>query len=266
MIRLPVAVDPVNEIRSTLGESVSSSPTRWSADVTTLTTPGGDVRLLGDEAAEAGGVPGGVGGGLDDHGVARGQDRAHLVERDLDRVVPRHDGADDAHGLLDDAAPARHPHLLGVGEGPLPLELVDHLGRPAQSASSSGQSTWAAKVIMRGVPTSAMISSRNSSRSDSRADLELLEAALAQRAVGRPVGLVEGPPGGVDGPAHVLRRRVGDFAEHLLGGGVDVVEAFARRGFHELAVNEHADLTATDLAGHASTPFGSPRNSRPRRG
>ena len=41
MIRLPVTVEPVNEIRSTLGESVSSSPTRWSDDVTTLTTPAG---------------------------------------------------------------------------------------------------------------------------------------------------------------------------------------------------------------------------------
>jgi hypothetical protein len=41
MIRLPTAVEPVNEIRSTLGDSVSSSPTRWSDEVTTLTTPGG---------------------------------------------------------------------------------------------------------------------------------------------------------------------------------------------------------------------------------
>ncbi len=28
MMRLPTAVEPVNEIRSTFGESVSSSPTR----------------------------------------------------------------------------------------------------------------------------------------------------------------------------------------------------------------------------------------------
>ena len=42
MIRLPTAVDPVKEIRSTLGDSVSSSPTRWSDDVTTLSTPGGN--------------------------------------------------------------------------------------------------------------------------------------------------------------------------------------------------------------------------------
>ena len=41
MIRLPVTVEPVNEIMSTSGDSVSSSPTRWSDDVTTLNTPGG---------------------------------------------------------------------------------------------------------------------------------------------------------------------------------------------------------------------------------
>ena len=41
MIRLPTAVEPVNEIRSTFGDSVSSSPTKWSDAVTTLTTPAG---------------------------------------------------------------------------------------------------------------------------------------------------------------------------------------------------------------------------------
>ena len=41
MIRLPTAVEPVNEMRSTFGESVSSSPTRWSDAVTTLSTPAG---------------------------------------------------------------------------------------------------------------------------------------------------------------------------------------------------------------------------------
>jgi hypothetical protein len=41
MIRFPTAVEPVKEIRSTFGERVSSSPTRWSDAVTTLTTPGG---------------------------------------------------------------------------------------------------------------------------------------------------------------------------------------------------------------------------------
>ena len=41
MMRLPVAVEPVKEIRSTFGDSVSSSPTRWSDEVTTFTTPAG---------------------------------------------------------------------------------------------------------------------------------------------------------------------------------------------------------------------------------
>ena len=39
--------------------------------------------------------------------------------------------------------------------------------------------------------------------------VQLLEALLAEGVVGRPVGLVEGPPGGVDGPVHLGRRRVG---------------------------------------------------------
>ena len=46
MIRFPTAVEPVNEIRSTCGESVSSSPTRWSEEVTTFRTPGRDVGPL----------------------------------------------------------------------------------------------------------------------------------------------------------------------------------------------------------------------------
>ena len=41
MIRMPVRVDPVKEIMSTSGLRVSSSPTRWSEEVTTLKTPAG---------------------------------------------------------------------------------------------------------------------------------------------------------------------------------------------------------------------------------
>src|SRR3954467_8659816 len=41
-MRLPTAVEPVNEIMSTSGDDVSTSPTAaGSADVTTLNTPGG---------------------------------------------------------------------------------------------------------------------------------------------------------------------------------------------------------------------------------
>ena len=41
MMRRPVAVDPVNEMTSTRRSIVSSSPTRWSDEVTTLSTPAG---------------------------------------------------------------------------------------------------------------------------------------------------------------------------------------------------------------------------------
>jgi hypothetical protein len=41
MIRLPVTVDPVKATMSTSGEVLRTSPTRWSEDVTTLSTPGG---------------------------------------------------------------------------------------------------------------------------------------------------------------------------------------------------------------------------------
>ncbi len=56
---------------------------------------------------------------------------------------------------------------------------------------------------------------------------------------------------------HVLRGRVGHLPEHLFGGRVDVLEPLARRGFDQFAIDEHADFTATNLARHASTPFGS---------
>jgi hypothetical protein len=82
--------------------------------------------------------------------------------------------------------------------------------------------------------------------------LQLLEAALAERVVGRPVGLVEGPPGGVNGPLHVLGRSVGYFPQHFFGGRIDIVEPLARRGLDELTVNEHAHFTGTTLVGHVA--------------
>jgi hypothetical protein len=40
-IRRPVVVEPVKATMSICGEAARASPTRWSAEVTTLTTPGG---------------------------------------------------------------------------------------------------------------------------------------------------------------------------------------------------------------------------------
>ena len=91
--------------------------------------------------------------------------------------------------------------------------------------------------------------------------LELQEALLAERVVGRPVGLVEGASRGRDGALHVLDAGVGDLAQHLFGRGVDVVEPLPGRRLDELAVDEHADLTLHGLGtvgfggGHGRAPF-----------
>ena len=53
--------------------------------------PGGDVGLLGDEAAEVRRVPRRVGCRLEDHGVAGGERLPDLLDRHLEREVPRHD-------------------------------------------------------------------------------------------------------------------------------------------------------------------------------
>ena len=179
---------------------------------------------------------------LEHHGVAGPQRLAELVEGDLEREVPRHDRADHAHRLPPDldgrvrAGEADHP----VAEVGLPRVLVDQPGRVLQPVGQRG------------------VQLRTEGDGPGRADLEdqllaqllllgldrvvqLQQAALAQLLVGRPVGLVEGAPGGVDGPVHVLLRRVGDLAERLLGRRVDVGEG-AGLPVDELAVDHHLGL------------------------
>ena len=79
MMRCPTAVEPVNEIMSTLGDSVSSSPMRWSDDVTMLTTPVG-MSVCSATDAPAAWRSTACPGRLQHHGVAGGQRLAQLVE------------------------------------------------------------------------------------------------------------------------------------------------------------------------------------------
>src|SRR5262249_29352924 len=71
--------------------------------------------------------------------------------------------------------------------------------------------------------------------------LQLREATLAQRAVGRPVRLVEGAASGVYRPVHVRLRRVRDLSQHLFGGRVDVREG-PGLAIDELALDQHPRL------------------------
>ncbi len=199
----------------------------------------GEVGLLGHEAAQPSGVPRRVGGRLEDDRVARRESLAQLVQRDLDGEVPRHDRADDPDRLL--------PHLPGVGRAPpvdrlgqigAPVELVDQLDRVPQGAVERDVELVCVGGHARAPHLEDQLLAQGLPVLLERV-LQLGQALLAPRAVGRPVGLVEGAPRRVDGAVHLVGRRVGHLPDNLLGGGVDVVERLARVGADELAVDEH---------------------------
>ena len=210
--------------------------------MTTLTTPAGMSVFSAISRPSRVALNGCVGRGLQHHRVAGGQRLAQLVEGHLEREVPRHDRTDHADRLT--------PHLAGgqcAGEAD---HLVAQVGLPGVLVDQPGGVLQ--PVFQRGVQLRAERDGAGSADLEDeflaqlfllRLDrvVQLQQAALAQLAVGRPVGLVEGAPGGVDGPEHVLLRRVGDLAERLLGGRVDVGEG-AGLAVDELAVDHHLRL------------------------
>ena len=157
-------------MRSTSGESVSSSPTRWSERGDDVDDAGGDVGLLGDQPAEQRGVPRRVGRRLEHHGVAGGERLADLVDRHLEREVPRGDGADDADRLLDGSrrwSGCRGGRGRRAGRSPTRTRRSAWPGTAARR--SSGTSSCGPLVSMRGQPTSRISCSRSSSCSPSSA-------------------------------------------------------------------------------------------------
>ena len=128
MIRLPTAVEPVNEIRSTFGGQRQLLADQVVGGGHDVEDTGREVGLLGDEAAEAGGVPRRVRRGLEDHGVAGGQGLPEFVQRHLEREVPGHNGTDDADGLL--------PDLSRVGRAPAVDDLTFRSVRQGNSSMS----------------------------------------------------------------------------------------------------------------------------------
>ncbi len=214
MMRRPVAVEPVKATMSTSGEVVMTSPTRWSDDVTMLTTPGGMSVCSAMSRPRRSGAPRRVRRRLEHAGVAHGQDRAELVQRDLDREVPRHDHADDADRLLPDLAlglvadaervlRAERPRSTRTCRSSRPASAA-----PPQRARRAADRRWAApgsrprRPARTGAPRPRPRCAACSCRM----------AALRQRVVGRPVGGVEGPAGRVDGRAPCRprsRRRPG---------------------------------------------------------
>src|SRR5262245_55165049 len=92
-IARPVAVEPVNETRSTPGWPARYSPTVAPRPWTMFSTP------AGSQSGECRDAQGCVVGGLDDDGIPSGHSRNDLPHRLPQRVVPRCDAGDHTDGL-----------------------------------------------------------------------------------------------------------------------------------------------------------------------
>ena len=169
MMRLPTAVDPVNEIRSTLGERVSSSPTRWSDEVTTFRTP------RGKSVSSATSRPSRVAF----HGVSgAGLSTTVLPVASACPSLFSVTSTGKFHGTIAPTTPTGSFQTWRVLAVPLRSTATGRSVRHGNSsislagypsAPSRGMSSWLACVVMRGHPTSRMSSSRRSSRSFSSA-------------------------------------------------------------------------------------------------
>jgi hypothetical protein len=205
---------------------------------------GGNVSLFGDQPAKAGRVERGVWRRLEHDRVAGPQRLAELVDGDLEREVPWHDRADHAYRFPPDldggvrAGEADHP----VAEVGLPGVLIDQPGGIAQPVGQRRVQLRAEGDGPRRTDLEDQLLAQFLLLRFDRV-VQLQQAALAQLAVGRPVGLVERASGGIDGPVHVLLRGIGDLAERLLGGRVDVREG-AGLPVDELAADHHLRLEA----------------------
>ena len=164
-----------------------------------------------------------------------------LVQREHQGEVERGDRADDADGLANLDAAARK-----AGRNDLAQVLLELIGLRQVDPE--------AKRVDR------FVQLRHVGQGDRRAGLgddhpaellahllqrrlQLLEAARAQVAVGRPVRRVERAARGSDGTRHIVDGRVRGDAEHLFGRRIDVVERRAVGGVDELAVDQHPGLT-----------------------
>ncbi len=170
MIRLPTTVEPVKEIRSTLGDSVSSSPTKWSDAVTTFTTPAGMSVFSAISLPRRVALNGVFGAGFNTTvlPVPSAWPSFWMVTSN-----------GKFHGTIAPTTPAGSRHTFrvvfmpvsetiaspsDVSHGYSSISLAGYLSASASGASSCGP--W---VIARGHPTSRMSSSRSSSCSDSNA-------------------------------------------------------------------------------------------------
>ncbi len=163
MIRWPTAVEPVNEIMSTLGESVSSSPIRWSDDVTMLRTPAGMSVFSATMRPSSVAFHGVSGAGLSTTVLPVASDCPSLCE-----VTSK----GKFHGTMAPTTPTGSRQIRRESTEPWMLvasgSTVSHSNSSISlagqaNASEIGASSCGPFVVMRGQPTSRISSSRSSS-------------------------------------------------------------------------------------------------------
>ena len=249
MIRLPTAVDPVNEIRSTFGDSVSSSPTRWSDDVTTLSTPGGKSVCSATSRPSRVAFHGVSGAGL------------RITVLPVARACPSLFSVTSRgkfHGTMAPTTPTGSFQICRVlrraaavddrGEVGPPGELVDQLDRVAQRAverdvelvgvggharAAHLEDELLAQLLALLLERLLQLGRGTRLRSSRLVDQSVSSKARRAASMARCISALE---------------RVGHLADDLLGGRVDVVERLARVGLHELAVDQHPSLRGSAAA------------------
>jgi hypothetical protein len=160
--------------------------------------------------------------------------------------VPGRHGGDDAGGLAAHGAPGGHAHGRGDAQVVVPVVAVEQVGHPADRLDGQGELGPVGErpgrpdLRDRGGPQLLDVTLE--------ALLELADAPLPERRVGRPPRVVERPAGGGDGPVGVGGRPVGAHADHLPRRGRQVVEHGPVGRLDEPSVDAHPLFTPQRLS------------------
>ena len=270
-MRWPTAVDPVNETMSTSGDVVRTEAGSGPAELTRLTTPGGNptssrTRASLDDGQRV------LGGRLHDHGVAHGQGGGHLAGHVGQREVVAGDGGHHADRLAvgQGADQAAGGQRGGRGDDRRQHRLLDVADVPGVAVEPIGTLTG---TCMREpteavAPVSAMTRGTSSSSLGPDGRRRLLQQGQPLLGRGGRPGR-EGLPGrGRGGVGVVDRARWGPGPPPASVAGLMIVVGPVA-GLDPLAPDQELRLVSGGLTTHGGSPFAvmdlSGRTRRPHR-
>ena len=170
------------------------------------------------------------------HAVAGREGGRDLPGGHNHRVVPRHDGGDDAYRFARDQGQA-----VGGGRGDFIVDFIDRLAIPAQAVGRGAHVhalavfDWFAHVqgFQQGQFGTVFLHQVG----------ELDQHALAlRRRFACPAAVVEGGAGGLHGHIHVCAIAAGHLPQQAPIDGRQIVESLAGRGPHSFAIDEGASV------------------------